>query len=51
MKLRHAAASPFVRKVMVLAHEQGLLGRIELVATGVSPVQFRPTTASPRKTR
>jgi glutathione S-transferase len=39
MKLRHAAASPFVRKVMVLAHEHGLIGRIELVPTTVSPVQ------------
>jgi len=39
MKLRHAAASPFVRKVMVVAHEHGLLGRIELVPTSVSPVQ------------
>jgi glutathione S-transferase len=49
MKLRHAAVSPFVRKVMVLAHEQGLLGRIELVATAVSP--FSPTRTSPPKTR
>ena len=46
MKLRHAAASPFVRKVMVLAHEQGLLGRIELVATAVSPVQTNDSLAA-----
>ena len=46
MKLRHAAASPFVRKVMVLAHEQGLLGRIELVATAVSPVQTNESLAA-----
>jgi glutathione S-transferase len=39
MKLRHAAASPFVRKVMVVAHEHGLADRIELVPTTVSPVQ------------
>jgi glutathione S-transferase len=39
MKLRHAAASSFVRKVMVPAHEHGLLGRIELVPTSVSPIQ------------
>ena len=39
MKLRHAAASSFVRKVMVTAHELGLVDRIELVPTSVSPVQ------------
>ncbi len=39
MKLRHAAGSPFVRKVMVLAHEHGIVDRIELVPTAVSPVQ------------
>ena len=46
MKLRHAAASPFVRKVMVVAHEQGLLGRIELVPTNVSPVQANASLAA-----
>jgi hypothetical protein len=35
MKLRHAAASPFVRKVMVVVHEPGLVDRIALVATSV----------------
>lgn len=39
MKLRHAAASPFVRKVLVCAHELGLVGRIELVPTAVTPVR------------
>lgn len=39
MKLRHAGGSPFVRKVMVVAHERGLAERIELVPTTVSPVQ------------
>lgn len=39
MKLRHAAASPFVRKVMVCAHELGLAGRIELVPTAVTPIR------------
>lgn len=33
MKLRHSPTSPFVRKVMVLAHEAGLAGRIETVPT------------------
>jgi glutathione S-transferase len=39
MKLRHTARSPFVRKVMVVAHEHGLADRIELVPTSLSPVQ------------
>ena len=39
MKLRHAAASPFARKVMVAAHELGLVDRIELMPTSVSPIQ------------
>jgi glutathione S-transferase len=45
MKLRHAAASPFVRKVMVVAHEHGLVDRIGLVPTSVSPVQANDTLA------
>ena len=39
MKLRHTPRSPFVRKVMVVAHEHGLVDRIELVPTSLSPVQ------------
>jgi glutathione S-transferase len=39
MKLRHSPRSPFVRKVMVVAHEHGLADRIELVATSLSPLQ------------
>jgi glutathione S-transferase len=39
MKLRHTPRSPFVRKVMVVAHEHGLADRIELVPTSLSPVQ------------
>ena len=31
MKLRHSPTSPFVRKVLVLVHEVGLAGRIEIV--------------------
>ncbi len=46
MKLRHAAASPFVRKVMVVAHELGLADRIELVPTTVSPVQANASLAA-----
>ena len=33
MKLRHAALSPFVRKVMVAVHELGLVDRITCVRT------------------
>lgn len=33
MKLRHSPTSPFVRKVLVLAHEVGLAGQIEIVPT------------------
>lgn len=33
MKLRHSPTSPFVRKVLVLAHEVGLADRIEIVPT------------------
>jgi glutathione S-transferase len=39
MKLRFAAASPFVRKVVVAALETGLSERIERVSTTVSPVK------------
>ena len=45
MKLRHNSASPFVRKVMVCAHELGLAGRIELLDTVVSPVSANATLA------
>jgi glutathione S-transferase len=33
MKLRYSVNSPFARKVLMLAHEAGLAGRLELVAT------------------
>lgn len=39
MKLRYAAASPFVRKVMVLAHELDLAKRIEILPVSLSPVR------------
>ena len=45
MKLRHAALSPFVRKVMVAAHELALAGRIELEPTNVSPIRTNETLA------
>src|SRR5882672_6304325 len=33
MKLRYSPASPYVRKCLVLAHEAGLAGRIDVVPT------------------
>ena len=45
MKLRHNSASPFVRKVMVCAHELSLANRIELLDTVVSPVSANTTLA------
>jgi glutathione S-transferase len=35
MRLRHSGASPFVRKVLVFAHETGLRERIDIVPTDV----------------
>jgi glutathione S-transferase len=35
MKLRYSSASPFVRKVLVFAHETGLAGQIECIKTDV----------------
>ena len=45
MKLFHAGASPFVRKVMVVAHETGLVGQIELLDGATSPVAVNPALA------
>ena len=38
MLLYHATASPFVRKVLVLAYETGFVDRIELKTEQVTPV-------------
>jgi glutathione S-transferase len=38
MKLLYSQTSPFVRKVLVLAHEAGIADRIELVPVNVAPV-------------
>lgn len=38
MKLYHAPASPFVRKVMVLLHEAGALDRVTLVPAAGNPL-------------
>ena len=42
MKLFHAAASPFVRKVMITAHELGLVDRMELVQHPSTPLAPNP---------
>ena len=39
MKLHWSPRSPYVRKVMVFAHEVGLAGRIEIVRTVVAMTQ------------
>lgn len=39
MKLHYSQTSPFARKVMVVAHERGLAGRIELMPATTSPVE------------
>lgn len=38
MKLYYAAASPFVRKVMVLLHETGQVDDVELINVAITPV-------------
>jgi len=38
VKLYFTPASPYVRKVMVVAHEKGMAGRIEKIDTKVSPL-------------
>ena len=46
MKLRYSAASPYVRKVMVVAHETGLADRIELAPASVAPTLVNPEVAA-----
>lgn len=38
MRLYHNSSSPFVRKVMVLLHETGLLDRVQLVPSAGTPL-------------
>lgn len=42
MKLLYSPASPYVRKVMITAHELGLADRFELVTGGSSPLEPNP---------
>ena len=46
MKLRYNQGSPYVRKVMLVAHELGLVDKIELLPTVVSPVEANTTLAT-----
>jgi len=46
MKLWHTPTSPYVRKVMVVAHERGLASRIE--TTFLRPVPMTPDAALSR---
>lgn len=49
MKLFHSPASPFVRKVMLVLHETGQVGDVELVSATGSPVDpaSMPVTHNP----
>jgi len=38
MRLYHSPTSPYVRKVMVVLHETGLLAQVDLIATAGTPV-------------
>ena len=42
MKLIYSPASPYVRKVMITAHELGLVDRLELVAESTTPLDPNP---------
>ncbi|PLX38105.1 MAG: glutathione S-transferase [Hyphomicrobiales bacterium] len=39
MKLFYSVTSPYVRKVLVLAHEAGIVDRLEIVAATASPIE------------
>jgi len=38
MKLWYASASPFVRKVLILAHETGLIDQLEIIDAATTPI-------------
>ena len=38
MKLYHSPLSPYVRKVMVILHETGLIGQVEIIPASGTPV-------------
>lgn len=45
MKLRYSPTSPYVRKVMVLALETGLEGKLDKLETTVAPTKFNADAA------
>ena len=45
MKLLHSSVSPFVRKVMVLLHETGLIDRVTFAPGTTSPLSPNPLVA------
>ncbi|SFP34876.1 glutathione S-transferase [Tranquillimonas alkanivorans] len=46
LRLHHSAASPFVRKVMVLLHETGQVADVEIVPANVGPLKTGDPTLS-----
>jgi glutathione S-transferase len=46
MKLLYSPASPYARKVLVLAHETGLIDRIAVTVAGASPTGPSPEVAA-----
>jgi glutathione S-transferase len=46
MKLLYSPASPYARKVLVVAHETGLIDRIAVTAAGASPTGPAPEVAA-----
>jgi glutathione S-transferase len=46
MKLHHAAASPFVRKVMIVLHETGQTGAVDVRTVGNTPMAPDVETAA-----
>jgi glutathione S-transferase len=46
LTLYHSPTSPYVRKVLILAHEAGLSDRIETVFGGGSPIEPNAATAA-----
>ncbi len=46
MQLYHSPTSPYVRKVMVLLHETGLLDRVSLTPATVTPITNDATVAA-----
>jgi len=45
MNLVHGGSSPFVRKVMVVAHETGQIDKLELLDGGTTPIETNPELA------